>query len=199
MEHVSEVIAGLPVYRLLDDQVVAYDAVRRSVGDGGSRGAKCAIIIEGGPGTGKSLIALNLLADLLRAGIDARHVTGSKAFTESLRRSVGARASSIFGWTLSFANLPSDSVAVAIVDEAHRIRLRSANRFTPRASRTDLPQIREILKAARVSVFFIDDLQAVRPNEIGTSAYIRENAGALGIPVREFELEIQVRCTGSGL
>lgn len=197
MEHVSGVIAGLPVYRLLDEQVVAYDAVRRSVGNGRSGDAKCAIIIKGGPGTGKSVIALNLLADLLRAGIDARHVTGSKAFTESLRRSVGARASSMFGWTLSFAGLSPDSVAVTIVDEAHRIRLRSANRFTPKASRTDLPQIHEILRAARVSVFFIDDLQAVRPNEIGTSAYIRENAESLGIPVREFELEIQFRCMGS--
>lgn len=197
MEHVAGVIRGLPVFRLLDDQVVAYDAVRRAVGKGGAGGGKCAIIIKGGPGTGKSVIALNLLADLLREGIDARHVTGSKAFTESLRRSVGSRASSMFQWTLSFANLHPDSVAVAIVDEAHRIRLRSANRYTPKASRTNLPQIHEILKAARVAVFFIDDLQAVRPNEIGTSSYIRENAEALGIAVQEFELEIQFRCMGS--
>lgn len=197
MEHVSEVINGLPAYRLLDDQVVAYDAIRREVGDGRSGGAKCAVIIKGGPGTGKSVIALNLLSDLLREGFDARHVTGSKAFTESLRRTVGSRASELFGWTLSFANLPQDSVAVAIVDEAHRIRLRSSHRFTPKTNRSGLPQVQEILKAARVSVFFIDDLQAVRPDEIGTSAYIRTNAEALGIPVREFELEIQFRCMGS--
>jgi hypothetical protein len=197
MEHVSAVIGGDPVYRLLDEQVVSYDAVRRAVGSGGTDGPKCAIIVKGGPGTGKSVIAVNLLADLLRAGVDARHVTGSKAFTESLRRSVGSRASSMFGWTLSFANLPPDSVAVAIVDEAHRIRLRSANRFTPKANRTDLPQIQEILRAARVSVFFIDDLQAVRPNEVGTSEYIWRNANDLGIPVEEFELDIQFRCMGS--
>lgn len=197
MEHVSAVIRGLPVYHLLDDQVVAYDAVRKAVGDGRELPAKRAIIVKGGPGTGKSVIALNLMANLLRAGVDARHATGSRAFTQSLRKSVGGRASEMFGWTLSFSNLPADSVPVVIVDEAHRIRQTSAHRFTPKSRRSGMSQIQEILSAARTSVFFIDDLQAVRPDEIGTSSYIRRNAEALGISVSEFELEIQFRCMGS--
>jgi DUF2075 family protein len=87
-----------------------------------------------------------------------------------------------------------------ICDEAHRIRETSNDRFTPKAKKSTEPQIRELLRAAKVAVFFIDDRQGVRPNEIGSSSYIKQHATDLGYKaedVSEFELEVQFRCAGS--
>ena len=83
-----------------------------------------------------------------------------------------------------------------ICDEAHRIRETSASRFTRRTiART--PQVDELLAAAKVSVFFIDDLQIVRPGEVGSSELIRQTAADPQIPVIEHTLEAQFRCGGS--
>jgi DUF2075 family protein len=88
-------------------------------------------------------------------------------------------------------------IDVMIADEAHRIRETSNNRFTPKVKQSKLPQIRELLKASRTSIFFIDDNQIVRPGEIGSSSYIKTEAEKLNCEVREFELEAQFRCAGS--
>jgi hypothetical protein len=197
MEHVAGMIRGTTAYQLLDDQLVAFDAISTAARSAPGKHEKCAIIVRGGPGTGKSVVALNLMANLLSEGLNARYATGSRAFTQSLRKAIGPRGAVQFDWTNSYAGEAADSVDVVIVDEAHRIRLRSESRFTPASARSGIPQVQEILKAARVSAFFIDDLQGVRPGEAGTSEYIRSNAVAMGIPVREFELEIQFRCKGS--
>src|SRR4029453_12933868 len=71
------------------------------------------------------------------------------------------------------------------------------SRYTPRVMRSGQPQIREILNASKLSVFFVDDHQVVRPNEIGSSDYIRSHALGLGWRVQEYELEAQFRCNGS--
>jgi len=84
-----------------------------------------------------------------------------------------------------------------VCDEAHRIREVSHNRFTPKAKRTNRPQIEELLEAAKVTVFFIDDKQLVRPNEIGSAADIIEHAEEMGCRVLEHKLEAQFRCAGS--
>jgi len=82
---------------------------------------------------------------------------------------------------------------VLIMDEAHRIRERTGYPFKS----TGRLQIEDLINAARVSVFFIDDYQSVRKGEIGTSGFIRENAVKLDCKVFEFELEAQFRCGGS--
>jgi uncharacterized protein len=197
MDHVAEMIRGVGAYQLLDDQLVAFDSITTAAKSWPQRRQKRAIIIRGGPGTGKSVIAINLMATLLREGLNARYATGSRAFTESLRKVIGSRGAVQFDWTNSYAGEEPDSVDVVIVDEAHRIRLKSQSRFTPASARSGIPQVQEILRAARISAFFIDDLQGVRPGEAGTSEYIRSNAEAMGIPVTEFQLEVQFRCKGS--
>ena len=86
---------------------------------------------------------------------------------------------------------------VVILDEAHRIRSISTSRFTPAKARTGKAQIDDILDASRVTVFFIDDLQVVRPGEVGSTDLIREAAAKRSLEVREFELEAQFRSNGS--
>ncbi len=92
---------------------------------------------------------------------------------------------------------PDDKLDVAILDEAHRIRTISTSRFTPAKARTGKSQIDDILDSTRTSVFFIDDLQVVRPGEVGSTDLIREAAAKRSIEIREFELEAQFRSNGS--
>jgi hypothetical protein len=158
---------------------------------------KTALIVKGGPGTGKSVIAINLMADLLRMGFNAHYATGSRAFTETLRKIIGQRGSAQFKYFNSYSESPPNEVDVLIMDESHRIRETSASRYTPKARRTGIPQVDELLNAAKVCVFLIDDRQVVRPNEIGSVSYIHEHVEKKEAVLREFDLPIQFRCNGS--
>ncbi len=197
MEHVSDVIKGKPEYFLLDEQLVAYDRVMASAKKGIGDRKKTVIIIKGGPGTGKSVIAINLMADLLLAGYNAHYATGSKAFTETLRKIIGNRGSIQFKYFNSYTEANRDAIDVLICDEAHRIRETSQNRFTTKARRSDTPQIQELINAGRVTVFLIDQDQVVRPAEIGSIKHIKAYAAKNDCLLFEHELETQFRCSGS--
>lgn len=189
-------IRNEPVFTLLDEQQVAYNAIVDSVRSAGQNQQSVVFIVEGGPGTGKSVIAINLVAELSALGLRTLHLTGSKAFTENLRKIVGTRAGAVFKYFRDTASV-DDKLDIAILDEAHRIRTISTSRFTPAKARDGKAQIDDILDASRVSVFFIDDLQVVRPGEVGSTALIREAAGKREIEVRDFKLEAQFRSNGS--
>ena len=197
MDHVGNVIKGKYEYILLDEQLIVYDKVFTCAKKSFHDKQKSVIIIKGGPGTGKSVVAINLMADLLLNGYNAHYATGSKAFTETLRKIIGARGSVQFKYFNSYSDANLNDVDVIIADESHRIRETSNSRFTPQKRKSNKAQIEEIINAAKVSVFFIDDYQVVRPKEIGSSNYIREYAKTLNCKTNEYELEIQFRCSGS--
>ena len=197
MEHVSDVIKGRADYVLLDEQLVVFDKVLAAARGGFHDRRKQVMIVHGGPGTGKSVIALNLMAELLQDSYNAHYATGSKAFTETLRKIIGPRGEVQFKYFNSYMSADLNDVDVLICDEAHRIRETSNNRFTKKAQRTNIPQIEELIRVSKVSVFFIDDWQIVRPNEIGSADYIRDYAEKLGCEVSDFTLEAQFRCSGS--
>ena len=197
MDHVGNMIKGKSEYILLDEQLIAYDAVLSCAKKGFHDKQKTVIIIKGGPGTGKSVIAINLMADLLLKGYNAHYATGSRAFTETLRKIIGSRGSVQFKYFNSYTQAEHNIVDVIIADEAHRIRETSNSRFTPRIKRSKFSQIEELLQTSKVAVFFIDDKQVVRPNEIGSVKYIKQNANKNGCKVFEYELEAQFRCNGS--
>lgn len=197
LDHTAEVVRGQSQYVLLDDQLVVLNAVLEQARHGFHAKKKAVMLVHGGPGTGKSVIALHLLAELASTGLNVQHATGSRAFTENLRKLVGNRAAAQFKYFNSYPTAERDAIDVLVMDEAHRIRETSADRFTPRERRSGKLQIAELLHAAKVSVFFIDDRQVVRPGEIGSSELIRETAEAEGAEVHEFDLETQFRCGGS--
>lgn len=197
MQHVAEVIKGRPEYTLLDEQLVVYDRVLGMAKSGLENFPKTVMIVKGGPGTGKSVIAINLLADLLKNDFNAHYATGSKAFTETLRKKIGARGSSQFKYFNSYMNAAANEIDVLIADESHRIRQTSNSRFTPKSKRSDESQVDELLRVSKLSIFFVDDVQVVRPNEIGSSTYIKESAKKFNAEVIEYELEAQFRCSGS--
>ncbi|MCX4474020.1 hypothetical protein C5N14_05610 [Micromonospora sp. MW-13] len=185
---------------LLDEQREAYELVMRAVrwADAGRR--KRVVVVSGGPGTGKSAIALDLFVDLLREGRQVNHATGSKAFTRTLQLYAreqplhpSQRSDRLFKYFMNFTSSRKDGLDVLICDESHRIRERSA-----RGSwRADRPQVQELIDAAKVPVFLLDDHQVVRPDEVGSIAAIREAAQRLDLEVDEVALGAQFRCGGS--
>ncbi len=197
LDHVAKVIRGKPEYILLDEQLVVFDQVMHEAESGVSDKKKTVIIVRGGPGTGKSVIAMNLLGDLSARGCNAHYVTGSRAFTSTLRAILGNRGAAQIRYFNGYMDADVNVLDVLIADEAHRIRETSNNRFTPKSRQSKLSQIEELLKASKTSVFFIDDNQVVRPGEIGSVEYIKNAAQAMQCSVREFELDAQFRCGGS--
>ena len=190
-------IHGQQIFNLLDEQIVANNTIIDRAKKFSKLRNKSVIIIKGGPGTGKSVIALNALAELLSKGLKVYHATGSKAFTSTLRKIVGFRTALLFKYFNSFTTHKENEIDVLICDEAHRIRKTSNSRFTRIESRSNVPQIEELVKASKVSIFFIDEFQIVRPDEVGNIELIMETAKKYDAEIFEFELKTQFRCSGS--
>ncbi|WP_329022936.1 DUF2075 domain-containing protein [Streptomyces sp. NBC_00690] len=185
---------------LLDEQQVAYRKVLNAVRKAQQSDHKEVVVITGGPGTGKSVIALSLLGELYRRGVPALHATGSQSFTKTMRKVAGARkreVQDLFKYFNSFMTTEKNSLDVLICDEAHRIRETSANRYTPAARRTSKQQIDELMDVAKVPVFLLDEHQVVRPGEMGTVEDIRAAAARRGLNCPVVRLESQFRCGGS--
>ncbi|QDN83594.1 DUF2075 domain-containing protein [Streptomyces sp. S1A1-7] len=185
---------------LLDEQRVAYEVVMRAVNRAARADHKEVVVITGGPGTGKSVIALSLLGELYRQGRTALHATGSASFTKTMRKVAGARkreVQELFKYFNSFMTAERNGLDALICDEAHRVRKTSANRYTRAEHRTGKPQIEELIDAARVPVFLLDEHQVVRPGEMGTVKEIRDVAAAKNLSFQEISLDSQFRCGGS--
>lgn len=187
-------------FRLLDEQQIAYSVTLNALKKAETSNTKTAVVITGGPGSGKSVIALSLLGELSRRGKTTLHATGSKAFRNSLRKIAGSRAPQVqklFSYFNSFMTAEQNSLDVIICDEAHRIRETSANRYTKADLRTGTPQLHELLNVARVPVFLLDSNQVVRKGETGTPDYIKDEATRLGMQTIRIDLDGQFRCGGS--
>ena len=200
LEHTGEMINQRQIFTLIDDQIAAFNAIMHRAKQLAKSQRKAVVIVKGGPGTGKSVIALEVMGGLLRMKKTVIHATGSSAFTNTLRKIVGARAKGLFKFFNSFIDAAENAFDVLIADEAHRIRETSNNMYTPRDKKAKTPQIDELLKIARRCVFFIDEKQIVRPNEVGSIELIRDAAKKFGVSneeIAEFELQTQFRCSGS--
>ena len=185
---------------LLDEQRLAFDIVLHEVIRARAADTKTVVIVSGGPGSGKSVIALSLLGELARQGRTVLHATGSRSFTETLRKVAGKgapRVKSLFKYFNSFMDAEKNGLDVLILDEAHRMRETSANRYTKAQFRNGRPQIDELIAAARVPVFLLDEYQVVRPGELGTIAEIERFATTMDLRIQLVSLDEQFRCGGS--
>ncbi|MFF5262973.1 DNA/RNA helicase domain-containing protein [Actinomadura viridis] len=200
LQYAAEEIRSREQFVLLAEQRLAYEMVWHAVDQSRREDVKTVVVISGGPGSGKSVIALSLLGELSRQNYSVLHATGSKSFTQTMRRYVAKgspKTKAMFKYFNNFMDADKNGLDVLICDEAHRIREVSANRFTPARLRTGRPQVEELIDAARVPVFLLDEHQVVRPGEMGTLGRIREHAEAKGLTVREVSLDEQFRCGGS--
>jgi DUF2075 family protein len=184
-------------YVLLEEQKIVFDHVMAIIKNGLEKKKKQVLIVKGGPGTGKSLIAINLLAELANLGKWAEYVTGSAAFTQSYKKAIGSGAGNLFKYTNNYVQSQSDKRDCLIIDEAHRIREKAPQGSYYSKVYSGKLQIEEILDACNIAVFFIDDDQVVLPDEVGNSEYIKDHALRLGCDVWEEELKVQFRCSGN--
>ncbi|MFC8511392.1 DNA/RNA helicase domain-containing protein [Streptomyces sp. NPDC057411] len=185
---------------LLDEQQIAYRTVLNAVRRAKQSDHKEIVVVTGGPGTGKSVIALSVLGELYRQGVTALHATGSSSFTTTMRKVAGSRKPEVrdlFKYFNSFMTAERNSLDVLLCDEAHRMRETSANRYTPASNRTGKAQVEELIDAARVPVFLLDEHQVVRPGETGTVAEIEAAAARKGLRCQVVPLDSQFRCGGS--
>jgi uncharacterized protein len=201
LTHAAEELQQRSQFTLLDEQRVAYDLVFHAVERARTSDHKRVVIVEGGPGSGKSVIALSVLAELARRGRPALHATGSRSFTQTMRRYAGrgsTRLKGLFRYFNSFGDYERNGLDVLICDEAHRIRETSVNRFTSKAVRAKArPQIDELISASRVPVFLLDEHQVVKPGELGSVEVITSWAQRAGVEVETISLYAQYRCGGS--
>jgi hypothetical protein len=196
----ADELAHREQFVLLDKQAVAFRTVLHAVDQARSADRKSVVIVTGGPGSGKSVIALSVMGELAARGRTVVHATGSRSFTQTLRTVSGTtkkRSASLFKYFNQFMDADRNGLDVLILDEAHRLRETSESRYTPAALRTGRPQVDELIAAARVPVFLLDQYQVVRPGEQGTIDDIRRHAESLGLPVHEIALDAQFRCGGS--
>lgn len=200
-ETVGSILNGNEEFDMIDEQLVAYSTVLKLVENAARDSKKHTIIVQGGPGTGKSVIAINLLAKILNAGYSCAYVTKNGAprytFSESLikgRHSLGF-LKGLFKGSGSFYETPTDTFDCLLTDEAHRLNLKSGL-----YSNLGENQVAEIINASRISVFFVDEDQIVTMKDIGRVSEIKKQADRLGSTVHHsdsLKLTSQFRCNGS--
>ena len=196
----AEEIKNREQFTLIAEQREAYLSVLHAVERARRGDRKRVIVVSGGPGSGKSVIALSVLGELARQGRSVIHATGSRSFTQTMRNVAGrgsSRVKGLFKYFNQFMEAEKNGLDVLICDEAHRIRETSVDRWTKSDLRTGRPQLDELIDAARVPVFLLDEHQVVRPGEMGSVQEITEYADKLGHDLLHISLDEQFRCGGS--
>ncbi len=195
-DNLVSLMKGNKEFVLIDDQKLVYEhalsLVRRA-----KRDEKQVFIIEGGPGTGKSVVAINLLVQLIKEGKNSQYVTKNAApravfeakLSGSMRKSV---ISSLFQGSGGYTDAAKNELDVIIADEAHRLNEKSGIYRNLGEN-----QIKEIIHAAQTSIFFVDEDQRVTWQDIGDIAEIEKWATQLNASIHKGKLETQFRCSGS--
>jgi DUF2075 family protein len=193
---VVQLLKGNPEFVLVDDQKEVYEAALAAA-QGAAPSAPRVIMVEGGPGTGKSVVAVNLVAALLKRGLVTKYVSKNAAPRQVYAAKLGGgreniRLAHLFAGSGSFVNTQQDEFDALVVDEAHRLTEQGG--FYGNEGEH---QVKEIINAAKCSIFFIDEDQRVTLKDIGSKEIIRAFAAARGATVEEYKLASQFRCSGS--
>lgn len=197
---IGSILNGNKEFEMVDEQQVAYATVLKLVEKTIDSNEKHTIIVQGGPGTGKSVIAINLLSKIINNGRTCLYVTKTTAprYTFS-KHLIGGKyklgyLNGLFKGAGGIYKIPCNKYDCLLADEAHRLAARSGQ-FSKGKN-----QVREIINACKISVFFIDEDQIVTTKDIGTIEEIKKQAAELGSTVhcgKSLELVSQFRCNGS--
>ncbi len=196
-DSIAKMLKGNREFVMIDDQKVVYEEIlyisRQSQHDGKKR----VMIVKGGPGTGKTVVAVNLLAQLTCESQYCQYVSKNSAprnvYQKKLKGSVKkASVDNLFKGSGVYVDARENTVDTLLVDEAHRLNQKSGM-FHNKGEN----QIKEIIRAAKCSVFFIDENQRVTLSDIGSVEEIRKWAREEGAQIYEQKLVSQFRCNGS--
>ena len=195
-DHLASLLKGNREFYMLDDQKVVYEKARH-LALTSSPENKHVMIVRGGPGTGKSVVAVNLLVELTQRDQLVQYVTKNSAPREVFQSKLAntmkkTRISNMFVGSGTFTETEANYFHTLIVDEAHRLNEKSGL-----LSNKGENQIKEIIHSAVFSVFFLDEDQRIHWKDIGDASAIKEWASSCGAKVDELALESQFRCNGS--
>lgn len=196
-DSLTKMLQGNKEFNMIDEQKVIYeDAIRMAI-DTVSSNRKNVLIVQGGPGTGKSVLAINLLVELTKRNMTSFYVTKNAApravFKDKLKGSFKmAYIDNLFQGSGQFTDSEKNEVDVLIVDEAHRLNAKSGM-----FQNLGENQVKEIINASNFSIFFIDEDQKVTLKDIGSIDEIKKYANELSAGIKVVELESQFRCNGS--
>lgn len=196
-DSLAKMIAGNPEFIMLDEQKLVYENAIKLAKES-SPTNKNVLIVQGGPGTGKSVVAVNLLVNIIQQlRLVAQYITKNAApravyeakLTGSMRKSA---ISNLFTGSGSFHSLGPNAFDVLVVDEAHRLNEKSGM-----FKNIGENQVKEIIKSSKLSIFFIDEDQKVTFSDIGSKEEIEKWANLENATVHHMALESQFRCNGS--
>ena len=192
-----QMLKGNKEFYMIDEQKIIYEYALSNAIDTVANNKKNVMIVRGGPGTGKSVLAINLLVELNNRNMTCFYVTKNAAprsvFSAKLRGDyTQTYINHLFQGSGNFVNEDSNKLDVLIVDEAHRLNAKSGM-FQNKGEN----QIKEIINASKFSIFFIDENQKVTLKDIGSEDLIKKYANELGAGIYTYELDSQFRCNGS--
>ncbi|KIL40251.1 ATP-binding protein [Gordoniibacillus kamchatkensis] len=196
-DSLTSMLKGISEFKMIDEQKVVYETALVLANKAQRSGQKQVLIVEGGPGTGKSVLAINLLVQLTKSGLVAQYVTRNSAprnvyaamLSGDFRKT---RIDNLFKGSGSYYETPPNEFDVLLIDEAHRLNEKSGM-----FQNLGENQVKEVIQAARFAVFFIDERQRVTLKDIGNIDLIEKFATEYGATVTKAELTSQFRCDGS--
>jgi uncharacterized protein len=195
-DSLASMLKGNEEFIMIDEQKIVYETAL-SLTKKSSPTNKNVLIVEGGPGTGKSVVAINLLVAITKLGLNTQYVTKNAAprgvFEAKLAGTLKkTEISNLFTGSGSFVGVDQNVFDTLIVDEAHRLNAKSGM-----FKNLGENQIKEIIESSKCSVFFIDEDQKVTWHDIGKKEEIEKWAQKLGVNINFLKLESQFRCNGS--
>uniref|UniRef100_UPI0013E3420E DUF2075 domain-containing protein n=1 Tax=Paenibacillus koleovorans TaxID=121608 RepID=UPI0013E3420E len=193
----NRMLQGNEEFKMIDDQKVVYEEALAMAHNALRTNTKQVLIVKGGPGTGKSVLAINLLVHLTKNSMVCQYVTKNAAprniYATKLKQDFRkSNIDNLFKGSGSYVDAPRDEFDVLIVDEAHRLTEKSGM-----FQNLGENQVKEIIQASKTSIFFIDERQQVTLKDAGSVAEIEKYALAENALVNKMFLESQFRCNGS--
>ena len=197
LDVIGNVLETKKEFLLLDEQKVIMEEISKYAYMSFTDNKKRVMIIKGGPGTGKSVLAINALGELLSIGLMGAYVSKNMApravyKTMVLNGDKKISINELFKGSGFFFRDKCNKYDFLLIDEAHRLQEKSGLH-----NNIGENQIKEIINAARLSVFFVDEKQIVTLKDIGRIANIKDWAKFYEALVIEMELNSQFRCNGS--
>ncbi len=194
---IASMLKGNQEFVMIDDQKVVYEEILRLSQKCMNDFKKRTIIVQGGPGTGKTVVAINLLAELTQRDQMVQYVSKNSAprqvFSKKLKGEIKkSSVDNMFKGSGTYTDCGANVAHTLLVDEAHRLNEKSGMFHNLGEN-----QIKEIINTAYCSVFFIDESQRVTMDDIGSVEEIEKWANILDSEITHMELKSQFRCNGS--
>ncbi|MGE5473944.1 MAG: DNA/RNA helicase domain-containing protein [Ignavibacteriales bacterium] len=192
-----KMLEGNEEFIMIDEQKEAFEEALAKARISYRTGKKNVLIVEGGPGTGKSVLAINLLVKLSSEGLVCQYVTKNQAprevYSNKLQRNYRKTfIQNLFKGSGVYYDAEKNEFDALIVDEAHRLGEKSGM-FKNKGEN----QTKEIINASKFSVFFIDESQRIHIDDAGKKEEIYKYAKQFNAEIVEMKLESQFRCNGS--